>query len=389
MMSVLIFLLVFSVSLVFYSYVVFPLLLELIWKSRKASSIVQTNSEFIPVSIIISVYNEESIIGRKLESILNSAYPKEKIEILIGSDASDDKTNEILQALAAEYSSIRFYSYIERRGKPSVINDLVEKASHSIIVFTDANVLFEQDMLGRLMKNFSNEKIGLAGANILNIGLKRDGISIQEKSYIERENMIKYREGKLWGTMMGPFGGCYALRKNLFEKVPAHFLVDDFFICMKVIERKFHAINDLEAICYEDVSNDIRQEYRRKARISAGNFQNLETFKHFLLKPFSAAGFCFISHKVLRWLTPFFILVSWLTLMLLSFHHPVFFVLLAGEILILLTPLIDRIFMMMGIHIKPLRFVSYFVYMNLALIKGFFRYMRGIDSGVWTPTKRN
>ncbi|MBK9026309.1 MAG: hypothetical protein IPL69_20845 [Saprospiraceae bacterium] len=93
--------------------------------------------------------------------------------------------------------------------------------------------------------------------------MKRDGISIQEKSYIERENLIKYWEGLIWGTMMGPFGGCYAIRKKLYTNVPQNFLVDDF-ISMKILEKGFHCLNDLDAICYEDVSNEAKQEYRRK-----------------------------------------------------------------------------------------------------------------------------
>ena len=157
---------------------------------------------------------------------------------------------------------------------------------------------------------------------------------------------------------------------------------------MKIIERKFSCINDLDAICYEDVSNDIHQEYKRKSRISAGNFQNLKTFSHFLFKPFSAAGFCFISHKFLRWMTPFFILVTLISLAILSVHQQVYLFLLIGEVLLLFTPVFDRLAARAGLHLNFLRFISYFSFMNLALLKGFFRYIGGINSGVWTPTKR-
>jgi cellulose synthase/poly-beta-1,6-N-acetylglucosamine synthase-like glycosyltransferase len=188
---------------------------------------------------------------------------------------------------------------------------------------------------------------------------------------------------------MGPFGGCYALRKNLFEKVPNGFLVDDFYISMKVMEKGFKCVNQLDSICYEDVSNDMRQEYKRKARISAGNYQNLRVFSKFLFRPFTPVGFCFISHKFLRWITPFLILLSLISLAVLSTENTVFLVMLIFELIMLTTPLIDYILGKMRIHLKLLRFISYFSYMNLALIKGFFNYASGVKSGIWQPTKRS
>jgi cellulose synthase/poly-beta-1,6-N-acetylglucosamine synthase-like glycosyltransferase len=378
-----------SLFLIFYTYVIFPVILHLMSVRKKVVSGFESNQHFPGVSIIISVFNEERVISEKIESILQSDYPKDKIELIIGSDASTDSTSGIIKSYGDKYPFIHFFEFNERRGKPTVINDLVDHAANPIIVMTDANVFFEKNMLKLLIRNFSDEKVGLVGSNILNVGMKRDGISIQEKSYIERENLIKYREGILWGCMMGPFGGCYALRKNLFEKVPGEFLVDDFYISMKIIEKNYKCINELEAICYEDVSNDIRQEYRRKSRISAGNFQNLKTFRRFLFKPFSAAGFCFISHKVLRWLTPFFIIVSLISLGVLSINNQYYFYLLIGEIILLFSPFIDYLARKAGFHLRLLRFISYFTYMNVALLKGFFQFLRGINSGVWTPTRRN
>jgi len=240
-----------------------------------------------------------------------------------------------------------------------------------------------------MVRHFRNEKVGLVGANILNVGQMEDGISHQETSYIARENRIKYFEGIRWGVMMGPFGGCFTLRKALYKNVPTNFLVDDFYICMQVLKQGFISINELKALCYEDVSNDIQQEYKRKARISAGNFQNLRAFSEYIFKPFSPLGFCFISHKVLRWLTPFFLIISLISLGLLAFENKIFFYLFILQLAMLLTPIFDAVMRKIGFHWKLLRFVSYFSYMNLALLKGFFRYMNGVRSSIWTPTLRN
>jgi cellulose synthase/poly-beta-1,6-N-acetylglucosamine synthase-like glycosyltransferase len=375
-----------SVSLIFYSYVIFPFILSVLIVKKKSRR--RENFSQPLVSVLISVYNEEAVIGAKLESLLAQDYPSERREILVGSDASDDATENIVADYAKRFSSIKLFRFEGRIGKPSVINRLAEIAEGEILVLTDANVLFERNLLSNLIPNFGMSKTGLVGANILNIGLKEAGISKQEKSYVQRENQIKHREGELWGCMMGPFGGCYAVRKELYSPVPSGFLVDDFFICLRTIEKKFDCILDLNAICYEDVPDDPGQEFKRKARISSGNFQNLKVFRKLLLKPFSPPGFCFWSHKVLRWITPFLIIISIGTLSVLSFLNISFAILLLFEIILLLSPITDKALSRVGIHLKVLRFISYFSFMNLALLAGFLRYASGIRSGVWTPTKR-
>jgi len=375
---------------VFYTYVLFPLIIGFISRNDKMNRETWSQSEDIPaVSILIAAFNEEKVIEEKLRSILATEYPSTKLEILIGSDASTDKTIASIQDLAAKDPRIIIHDFKERRGKPAVINDLVSFAKNPILILTDANVLFNPDTIYMMLRHFRNEKVGLVGANILNVGQMEDGISHQETSYIARENRIKYYEGIHWGVMMGPFGGCFALRKKLYKDVPSNFLVDDFYICMQVLKQNFVSINELQAICYEDVSNDIAQEYKRKARISAGNFQNLRTFSEYLFKPFSPLGFCFISHKVLRWLTPFFLIISLLCLGLLATYEQLFLYLFFLQLAMLLTPFFDSVLSRVGVHWKLLRYVSYFSYMNLALLKGFFRYLKGVRSSVWTPTLRN
>lgn len=371
--------------LIFYSYVVFPFILKLLFRKREEDHVA---IHFSPsVSIVMSVFNEEKVLREKLDGVLRSDYIG-KLEIIIGSDASTDTTNELLKTYAEKDHRINFVLHPLRRGKPAMINDLIARSSGSIVLLTDANVFFEPQTITALVKRFNDPKVGLCGATILNSGLREEGISHQEKSYVQRENLIKYREGEIWGTMMGPFGGCYAIRKELYEPVPSNFLVDDFYISMVVLEKGFKCVQELNAICYEDVSTDVMQEYRRKARISAGNFQNLKRFRKFLLKPFSPTGFCFISHKLLRWLSPFFILLTILCLVILQAKGQFFFWLLIGEIALVMTPLFDFLFAKAGIQNRLLRFSSYFILMNLALLKGFFHFLSGVQSGVWTPTER-
>jgi cellulose synthase/poly-beta-1,6-N-acetylglucosamine synthase-like glycosyltransferase len=224
---------------------------------------------------------------------------------------------------------------------------------------------------------------------MINVGMKKEGISVQEKAYISREVRIKHEESLLWGTMMGPFGGCFAIRKSLFKPVPSNFLVDDFYLNMLVLEAGYKAINNPKAHVFEDVSNDIAIEFKRKIRIATGNFQNLSRFKKLLWPPWKGLGFSFLSHKVIRWLGPFFLILAFISLFVLSFDSKTYLILFFAYIFLLVVPLLDWLLKKLNFHIFILRFITHFCAMNLAMFIGFVRKNRGVKSNVWEPTKRN
>ena len=295
--------------LIVYTYFIFPITVILFSKSKVLNKTTYKNIDKSPsVSILISAYNEQEVIKEKVMSIINSNFPNNKIEIIIGSDCSTDNTNKIINNLAKHYPFVIANIFDKRSGKAGVINKLVEKAKNEILILTDANIIFSKNTIFSLIQHFKNPKIGLVDANMVNIGIKKSGISFQEKTYISTEVKFKHAESKLWGNLMGPFGGCFAIRKSLFTPIPENFLVDDFFVCMNILKGGKLAINDLDAVVYEDVSNQLSEEFRRKRRISKGNFINLFHFKN-VLNPFSKLGFVFISHKVIRWLSPIFLFI--------------------------------------------------------------------------------
>ncbi len=336
----------------------------------------------------MAAYNEERVLGDKIKTLLESAYPAEKLEILVGSDASTDRTNALLKELAAENPSIHLFLFEERQGKPGIINRLARKARGEILVISDANVMLESNTLYELVRHFKDDRIGLVDSRLVSTGIKRGGISRQEKYYTSREVRIKNDESVLWGSMMGPFGGCYAVRKSLFQPVPDHFLVDDFFINMTVLQQGASCISNIRAKVSEDVSNNPREEFKRKKRISAGNFQNLVRFRSLLLKGGPGVGFCFFSHKVIRWIVPFLVLITLSTSILLAGNSLLYLILAFLQVLVLLLPFIDHLLRKIKIHSLPLRFISHFVLMNLALLAGFIRYLGGIENNVWQPTSR-
>lgn len=375
------------VYLIFHSYFVYPVFLRIKGAGKKPTVESAANIEQPEITVVMAVFNEEVVLERKLISILSTSYATEKIEILIGSDNSTDNTNTILQSYAEKHTNIKWKNYSMRTGKAEIINSMASKASGKILILTDANVFFSKNTITHLVKHFNNPEIGLVGANIINTNVKSSGISYQEKTYLMNENKIKYLEGVIWGAMIGAFGGCYAIRKDLYRPVPKNYYMDDFYITLMVISLGYKTMNDLNAVCYEDVSNQLSEEFRRKIRISIGNYQNLMSFSHLLKHPWKGYSFAFWSHKVLRWLSPFFIILI-LVFTAIKSQTPFYFYLLMVQIGLVLVPIIDLILRKINLHIILLRFITHFYSMNLALLIGFFKFLKGVNSNVWEPTKR-
>ena len=369
----------FSAGLIFHSYVLYPFIMNRLAKRKNSNNRIYTKDEEFPaVSILLAVFNEEKVIREKLESLNQLIYPKDRLEILICSDASTDETDRLIRSAQVNLN-IHFERSPTRQGKVKIINLLSKIATGNILVITDANVLHEPDSLALLIRHFKNKEIGLVDSAMINPVSDRQGISLQESAYISREVKMKHAEGKLWGCMMGPSGGFYAIRKELFSPVPENFLVDDFYINMQVLVQGKKAINDIESKAFEDVSNSLAEEFRRKVRISAGNFQNLSRFYKHLICFFRPLGFVFLSHKVLRWTGPFFLLIAYFSNLFLldkKFYFGSFLL----QSIFLFMPFMDLILRKIKIHIVILRFVTHFYNMNLAILVGFLRFLKGIFS---------
>ncbi len=379
-----------SVYFIIHTYVFYPLLVDIIGKKKIANTYIYSPTDELPtIDVIIAAYNEDAVIEEKLRSIYNTTYPNEKIKVYVGSDSSTDTTDDIVQRLAKELPNLTLTRFEARTGKAGIINQLTKKATSEVFVLTDANVIFESTTLFQLTKHFKNPAIKIVGAHTLYKEINQtDGIALQEDTYLNIENSIKINEGNIWGASMGVEGSCYAIRKEEYSIVPPNFIVDDFFITMEVLKNGGKVIFEKEAICYESAVNDPKIEFKRKVRISSGNFQNLNYFKSVLLKPFKGYAFAYWSHKVLRWLTPFFILIALISNFLLINSAPIYLYLFIGQLCLFLLPIIDLLFKRLGLNIQLLRYIAHFYYMNIALLFGFYQYAKGIHTNVWHRTER-
>lgn len=397
-----------SLSLVFWTcvillahtYAVYPILLSVLAKGKRLPADRFISDEELPeVAVLMAVYNEEAVLEATIQSILASDYPTGKIRIMIGSDGSTDLSDEIVNRYRRDHPHLHLNVFGGRNGKIRIVNQLADKAQRefknpgsALFVLCDANVAWSPDLLRRLASHFKRTDVGLVGATVRDRVRSHEGIGDEEEAYIGQENLAKYREGVLWGKVMGAFGACYAMRVSLFSPVPVNHIVDDFYLTFRCLEQGSKAIVDLEAICYEAVSTEISEEFRRKRRIAAGNFQNLNHFRR-LLRPWNsdlATFFAFWSHKGLRWLGPFLLGGAHLSCLVLAVLKPLYLIPLAGMLATFLMATGDGFLSRREgwPQVRLFRFARYFYSMNLALFLGFLDFMRGPGNSVWEPTKR-
>lgn len=378
-MMVFLLLFVLATLLVFHSYVLFPAHMKRLAQKQPSYPAL---TAWPSIEVLMAAYNEVTVIEAKVHSVLGGQYPTDKLILRVGSDASTDGTDEILARLEQQYPGRLITKRFEARtGKPNIINALAAEASADLLVITDADALFEADTLTELVKPFADARVGgvQAHADIRITG--DEAVARQEASYTAREMTIKAGEGSL-GAVIGGFGAAYAIRRTLFTPVPKGFIVDDFFSFADLSRQGYRTVFQAGAHTSLGVSGDQRVQFRRKRRIGKGNFQNLRHFAS-LLNPFTALGYVFWSHKALRWLTPALLLLAWLSAAAGANTFVLLDLAFWGMNAALLLALTDLALRPLGVSIGPLRFLSHFLLMNLALVLGFIDSLGGNQAVFW------
>ena len=381
-----------SILAIAHSYILYPFILSLLGKKySQNNNVFDTNDPELPnVTIIFAAHNEEAVINQKIISTFETEYPIHKIQLIVGTDNCTDNTDNIIASHLHKYNILHF-SFTQRQGKAKILNYCVSQNKNEIIILTDANVFFDKETIYQLVKHYKNPTIGLVGGNILNPSHKETkGIFSQEKYYLYNETKTKYLEGIIWGSMIGSFGGCYSIRKELYTVIPTdRLLSDDFLITINVIKNNFKAINETKAIAYEDLNESIKEEFRRKKRIALGTMPIILQNTSIWLLPTSGFAFALLSHKVLRYLTPPLLIIALISNLIIYQSNIIFQITLYCQILFYASPIIDAIASSIKINIPPLRFISHFIIMNIALLAGSIKSLATKQYSNWTPSKRN
>ena len=373
-----------AVVLFAYSYLVYPGLLVVVsaFLGRSDRPPASETSDLPDVAVVLAAHDEEVDIGSRIENLLSQSYPADKLKIYVGSDGSVDRTVEIANRFASE--RVRIFDFQQRRGKASVLNDLMSEVQEPITVFTDANVHFEPDAVAELVGGFSNTRIGVVCGDLLLQERKR---SNPDTLYWRLERSLKRVEGRL-GGLLGANGAIYGIRTSLFRPLPADTVIDDFVIAMRIAILGKAIVYQPSARAREDVPDRIEDEFRRRVRIGTGNYQALFRYPEFLYRTSPVRVFAYISHKVLRWFAPHLLATMLITSMLLS-ARPVYALAFWSQIVFYATALLVLLLRRV-VGIPPLLVVpAFLVSLNAAFSVAFWSYLTTETHGQWSRTKRN
>jgi cellulose synthase/poly-beta-1,6-N-acetylglucosamine synthase-like glycosyltransferase len=334
-------------------------------------------AEWPRVTIVLAAFDEADCIREKVENCLAVDYPPERLDVVVGCDGCTDRTAAI--AREAGRGRVRVIELSPRQGKASVLARLVPTVPGDVVVLTDANVAFQPGAVRALARRFRDPSVG---AVVGRLRLRtRDGAG--EGTYWAYESFLKYLEGKL-GCVLGANGGIYAVRRILFPPLPVDTITDDFVVPLRIAVRGWKVPFEPAAVAYEDAPDDPAVEFGRRARIGAGNWQALARLPDLLDPRAGFVAFAFVSHKLLRWLTPFLLAIAlvanvgaasvpgaWGTRALLLAQGVCYALAAAGE----------------GAGAAG-RTARHFVAMNAALAVGLWRFLRGTQRAAWRRTVR-
>jgi cellulose synthase/poly-beta-1,6-N-acetylglucosamine synthase-like glycosyltransferase len=360
----------------------YPLLLVLISTLHPRSV---RRAEGTPsVTIIIAAYNEERALAAKLEDTLALDYPDGSLEVIVTSDCSSDRTDEIAREFGPR--GVRLHRQPERLGKTAAQNAAVELASGEIIVFSDATTFYQRDVLRTLMPNFADPTVGCVSGQVVYTDSAKSTVGHGTRSYWNYEFFLKKHESSVF-SLIGVCGCLYAVRRSAY--VPLyHEACSDFLIATKVVEQGLRAIYEPAAVCGEETNIQANKELSTRVRIMTQTFADLWRNRG-MLNPLTSGfyGVQLLSHKIMRYLVPIFLIASLSASAVLASRSIGFAVILAGQIgfygLAGLAGLLERA----GLHSRLLAIPQYFVLGNLASVIAFYQFVRGERYMRWEPIR--
>jgi cellulose synthase/poly-beta-1,6-N-acetylglucosamine synthase-like glycosyltransferase len=378
------------IFLVVYHHLGYPLILR--WFNKRhprlvtvASPRYYTNSptdNVMPkITIVIPAYNEQQWIAEKIRNLAVLDYPTERLQIVIACDGCNDQTYALAVKTAAEpeccHLPIRIINFTKNRGKVAVLNQLIAELECDLVALSDTSALLSIDTLLLAAHRFKDPDVGVLTGHY---GLLSPG-SVGEQAYWNYQSEIKSSEAA-FGSTLGAHGAFYLFRHHLFEPLPADTINDDFILPMNIVAKGYRAEyeNAINALEMEKTTND--QDFKRRRRIAAGNFQQILRLKTLFSPRYRGIAFSFISGKGLRVIMPFLMILSLLGSLFLAFTYQVFFVLAALQLCAYLLAS-WHLFSKPNKGNKVCKLLAYLVSGHFASLIGTLRYVFRLDKGHW------
>lgn len=286
-----------------YIFVGYPLLLDLVAKRKKQEHVAgdARNKIHKDITIILCVYNGAHRLKERIDNLLNNGYPKEHLYITVVSDGSTDNPKKAIEEMNNERVSLIHYK--QNKGKSHALNLGIKNSSTELLVFADIRQMFRENTISQLVLELDNEGVGAVSGN-LQIAPDKDNSESDPGLYWRYEKWIRENQSRV-GTLLGVTGAVYAAKKSLIPVVPQNTLLDDMYIPLSIVKQNYVVKFSKDAVAFDVSSTSLSEEFSRKTRTLAGNFQLLSLLP-WLRSPFSNPVFGqFFSHKILRLIMPY------------------------------------------------------------------------------------
>lgn len=382
-------------SIVFYAYIGYGILLYFIIKIRRIIGLgkqIPVDPGYEPdVTLFIAAYNEKDFIAEKVKNSRELDYPSEKLHMVWVTDGSDDGTPDELR----KYPGVEVHHLQQRSGKIGAMNRGMKFVKTPVVVFCDANTMLGKESIRRIVTLFSNPKVGCVSGEKRIFSKDKDAAAgAGEGLYWKYESTLKKWDAELY-SVVGAAGELFAIRTELYREVERDTLLDDFMISLRVAQDGYTIQYDPEAYAIETASANVKEELKRKIRISAGGIQSVVRLRSLLnVFKYGTLSFQYISHRVLRWtLAPLALLFLIPVGLILALNEGIlnlglFSTLFWLQILFYLSALLGWYLENRSIRVKLLFVPYYFFIMNLSVFLGFIRYIKGSQTVNWERAKR-
>jgi cellulose synthase/poly-beta-1,6-N-acetylglucosamine synthase-like glycosyltransferase len=372
-----------AVVLIAYTYAGYPAVIFLL--GRAIGRPVRKRDDITPkVSIIIAAFNEERDIAAKLENTLSLDYPKNQLEIMVASDCCTDSTDDIVNSYAQH--GIQLVRQPKRLGKTSAQNQAARISTGEIILFSDATTRYELDTVRKVVRGFADPAVGCVTGRVVYVDPGATAVGRGMRSYWGYESFLRQCES-LCGGLIGVCGCLYAVRRRNYRPL-ANDMCSDFVIASDIHLQGLKAVYEPEAVATELTNGRGRDEFRMRVRIAEQTVSSLSRYRQ-ILNPFRHGVFAFqmLCHKVLRYTVPAWLVVLFVSNLLVLNAGPVYRMALAAHSAFYLLALGGWVLERLGIKQGLLGVPYYFVLSNAAVVWGFIKFARGESHVVWQPIR--
>lgn len=348
------------------------------------------NNEFPAVTIVIAAYNEAPFIKKKIEDTLAIDYPKEKLKIIFVTDGSTDGSEKIV----GNNSSVLVLHQVERKGKSAAISRAMQFVKTPIVIFSDVNTMLNKECIQRIVPHYANKKTGgVAGEKRIINNQNRSAVGEAEGLYWKYESLMKKQDAD-FNTVVGAAGELFSIRTELFSLPAENIILDDFVISMQACLKGYTIKYEPGAFATELPSVSLKEEMKRKIRISAGAYQSIAYLKSALnIFKYPLLSFQYISRRLLRWVfCPLMLIAAFVTNVIIVSNtgfSSFFGWFLCAQLFFYILAFFGWIIITSGKRAVLLTVPFYFLFMNYCLVKGFFKFLRGTQTVLWEKSVRH